>query len=41
MVKSAQTFGGDDGDTEDKDAKIDCNSQSLKFSLIFLILLFI
>jgi hypothetical protein len=40
-VKSLQTFGGDKGDTEDKDAKIDCNSQSLKFSLIFLILLFI
>ena len=41
LAKYAQTFGGEDGDTEDKDAKIDCNSQSLKFSLIFLILLFI
>ena len=41
FVKSQQTFGGDNQETEDKDAKIDCNSQSLKFSLIFLILLFI
>jgi hypothetical protein len=41
LVKYYQTFGGDNEDTEDKDAKLDCNSQSLKFSLIFLILLFI
>ena len=41
LVKYAQAFGGEKGETEDKDAKIDCNSQSLKFSLIFLILLFI
>ena len=41
LVKYAQTFGGQNGETEDKDAKIDCSSQSLKFSLIFLILLFI
>ena len=42
LVKYYQTFGVDEKqETEDKDAKMDCNSQSLKFSLIFLILLFI
>ena len=40
-VKYLQTFGGDNRETEDKGAKIDCSSQSLKFSLIVLILLFI
>ena len=42
MVESLKTFGGDNGDTEDKDAKIDCNSLNLKicsFLLILLILL--
>ena len=40
-VKYHQTFGGDKEDTEDKDAFIDCKSQSLQFSLIILILLFL
>ena len=42
MVESWKTFGGDKGDTEDKDVKIDCNSLNLKicsFLLILLILL--
>ena len=39
-VKYIQKFGGDYGDTEDKDVKIDCKSFELKFSSIILLLLF-
>ena len=41
LVKYYQAFGGDKGETEDKDALLDCKSQSLQFSLIILILLFL
>ena len=41
LVKYYQTFGGDKGETEDKDALLDCKSQSLQFSLIILLLLFL
>jgi hypothetical protein len=34
-----KTFGGSKGDTEDKDAKIDCKSFYLQFTSIILILL--
>ena len=40
MVDKYQISGVDKEDTEDKDAKIDYGSQSLKFSLIIIILLF-
>ena len=39
LVKYYQTFGGDEGDTEDKDAKLDCKSYYLQFTPIILILL--
>ena len=39
-VKFMKKFGGDEGETEDKDAKIDCKSFYLKFSSIILLLLF-
>jgi hypothetical protein len=39
FVKCRQTFGGKNGDTEDKDAKIDCKSFYLQFTSIILILL--
>ena len=39
-VKLKQIFGGDKGETEDKDVKIDCKSFDLKFSSIILLLLF-
>ena len=42
VVEGWKTFGGDKGETEDKDVKIDCNSLNLKicsFLLILLILL--
>ena len=39
LVKSYQTFGGDNGETEDKDAKLDCKSFYLQFTSIILILL--
>ena len=39
-VKLKKIFGGDKGDTEDKDVKIDCKSFELKFSSIILLLLF-
>ena len=39
FVKSYQTFGGDNRETEDKDAKIDCKSFYLQFTSIILILL--
>ena len=39
-VKFMKKFGGDNQYTEDKDAKIDCNSFYLKFSSIILLLLF-
>lgn len=38
-AKYAKTFGGDNGETEDKDAKIDCKSFYLQFTSIILILL--
>ena len=41
MVKYGQTFGGDNDETEDKDASIDCKSFYLQFSLLILILLFL
>ena len=41
MVKSMKVFGGDNGDTEDKKAKIDCKSFYLQISSIILILLFL
>lgn len=40
-VEGYKVFGGDDGKTKDKDAKIDCNSYYLQYSLIILILLFL
>ena len=41
LAKYYKTFGGDNGDTEDKKAKIDCKSFYLQISLIILILLFL
>ena len=41
FVKYHKKFGGDKEDTEDKDAKIDCKSSYLQFSLIILTLLFL
>ena len=41
VVKYYKTFGGDNGETEDKDLKIDCNSFNLEISLFILILLFL
>ena len=41
IVKSWKTFGGDDGDKEDKDVKINCKSFYLQISSIILILLFL
>ena len=38
-AKYAKTFGGDNGETEDKDAKIDCKSFFLQFTSIILLLL--
>jgi hypothetical protein len=38
-AKYEQTFGGDNKETEDKDAKIDCKSFFLQFTSIILILL--
>ena len=40
-VKYQQTFGGKDGETEDKDAKIDCNSFYLQISTFIIMLLFL
>ena len=40
-VKSQQTFGGKDQETEDKDAKIDCNSFYLQISTFIIMLLFL
>lgn len=39
IVKYRKTFGGTDGKTEDKDAKIDCKSFYLQISSFILILL--
>ena len=39
FVEYHQTFGGDNEETEDKDAKIDCKSFYLQFTSIILILL--
>lgn len=38
-AKYMKTFGGDDEETEDKKAKIDCKSLYLEFTSIILILL--
>ena len=38
-VKYSKTFGGDDGETEDKDAKIDCNSFYLQISTFIIMIL--
>ena len=38
-AKYMKTFGGDDGETEDKKAKINCKSFYLEFTSIILILL--
>ena len=38
-AKYMKTFGGDDGDVEDKKAKIECKSFYLEFTSIILILL--
>ena len=40
-AKYMKTFGGDDGETEDKKAKIECKSFYLQFTSIILILLFL
>lgn len=39
LVDFYKTFGGDNGDTEDKDLKIDCKSFYLEISSFLLILL--
>lgn len=39
VVKHWKTFGGTDGETEDKDVKIDCKSFYLQISSFILILL--
>lgn len=39
VVKGMKTFGGDKGETEDKDAKVDCKSFYLQISSFILILL--
>ena len=39
LVKNWKVFGGDDEETEDKKAKIDCKSFYLQFTSIILILL--
>jgi hypothetical protein len=41
LAEYNKVFGGNDGKTKDKDAKIKCNSQYLQISLILLILLFL
>ena len=41
LAEYNKVFGGNDGKTEDKDAKIKCNSQYLQISLILLTLLFL
>jgi hypothetical protein len=40
IVKNYKIFGGDGGETEDKDVKIDCNSLNLCINSLILILLF-
>ena len=41
FVKGMKTFGGDNGETEDKDVKVDCKSFYLKLSLFILLSIFL